>query len=53
MGKLMALVGTTIGSGLGWWLGARVGMMTAFICSVVGTGIGLYVARRVVSTYFE
>ncbi len=53
MGTLMALVGTTIGGALGWWLGARVGMMTAFMVSMVGTGVGLYAARRFVSTYLE
>lgn len=49
----MALVGTTIGGGIGWWLGARAGVMTAFICSMIGTGAGLYAARRFVSTYLE
>lgn len=53
MGKVMALVGTTIGGGIGWWLGARVGIMTAFFASVVGTGVGLYAARRFVSEYLE
>jgi len=53
MGKIMALVGTTIGGWIGWWLGARAGMMTAFMCSMVGTGLGLYVARRFVSDYLE
>ncbi len=53
MGKLMALVGTTAGGALGWWLGARAGVMTAFICSMVGTGIGLYAARRFTQDYLE
>lgn len=53
MGKIIALVGTTIGGGIGWWLGARAGIMTAFMCSVVGTGVGLYAARRFVSDYLE
>lgn len=53
MGKLMALIGTTVGSAIGWWVGARAGVMTAFICSMVGTGIGLYAARRITRDYFE
>ncbi|HQR17157.1 MAG TPA: hypothetical protein PK948_02235 [Gemmatimonadales bacterium] len=53
MGKLLALVGTTLGSAVGWWLGAPAGLMTAFIGSMVGFGIGLYVARRVTHEYFE
>jgi hypothetical protein len=53
VGKLMALIGTTVGSAIGWWVGARAGVMTAFICSMVGTGIGLYAARRITRDYFE
>jgi phosphate/sulfate permease len=53
VGKLLALVGTTIGSAIGWWLGAPAGLMTAFICSMVGFGIGLYAARRITHEYFE
>jgi hypothetical protein len=45
--KLLVLVGSTIGGGIGWWLGDRVGMMTAFIVSMVGTGVGIYAGRRV------
>lgn len=51
MGKLMAFIGTTIGGALGWWLGARVGLMTAFVCAVVGTGAGLYAARRLTDSW--
>jgi signal transduction histidine kinase len=46
MGKLIGGLGATLGSALGWWAGARVGIMTAFICSMIGTGLGLYLARR-------
>ncbi len=53
MGKLLALVGTTLGSAVGWWLGAPAGLMTAFICSVVGFGVGLYAVRRLAHEYFE
>jgi hypothetical protein len=31
---------------VGWWLGARFGIMTGFIVSTVGTGVGLYFALR-------
>jgi len=53
MGKLMALIGTTIGGGIGWWLGAPAGIMTAFICSMVGTGVGLYAANRFTREYLD
>ena len=49
---ILVIVGTTLGSAVGWWAGAHVGMMTAFMLSIVGTGVGLYVARRLVREHF-
>jgi hypothetical protein len=51
MSKLLALVGGTVGGALGWWVGARIGLMTAFLLSVVGTGAGVYAGRRIAATY--
>ena len=46
MAKVAAFVGATLGGAAGWWLGARFGIMTAFILSTVGTGVGIYLVRR-------
>jgi uncharacterized membrane protein YeaQ/YmgE (transglycosylase-associated protein family) len=46
--KLVGFIGATVGSYAGWFLGARVGMMTAFMLSVVGTGLGIFVSQRIV-----
>ena len=46
MDKLLGFVGATLVGSIGWWLGERVGFMTAFILSVIGTGIGMYAGRR-------
>jgi len=35
-----------IGTYAGWWLGARVGFMTAFMLSIVGGGVGMYIGRK-------
>jgi hypothetical protein len=51
MGKLLMIVGSTLGSYAGWWLGAHVGVMTAFAVSMVGTGAGIYAGRQVASNY--
>jgi hypothetical protein len=51
MKKLLILAGTTIGSSIGWWLGAKVGLMTAFMVSIVGTGFGMYYGNRVAQNY--
>lgn len=46
MKKLLVLVYSTVGSAIGWWLGARVGIMTAFIISMVGLGVGMWLGAR-------
>jgi hypothetical protein len=47
MSKLLGWVGATVGGAIGWWAGARAGMMTAFVLSMVGTGGGIYLGRWV------
>ena len=51
MNKLLVLVGSTLGGAIGWWAGERVGLMTAFMLSMVGTGLGIYGGRRVAQHY--
>ena len=45
MNKLLGGVGATLGSSVGWWAGARVGVMTAVVASALGTAAGLYFGR--------
>lgn len=40
------MLGTSIVGGIGWWLGDKIGIMTAVVLSAVGTGVGLYLAHR-------
>jgi len=42
MRKLLGWVGATLGGSIGWWGGARAGVMTAVIVSAIGSGAGLY-----------
>jgi hypothetical protein len=49
--KLFKFVGATIVSGIGWWLGAMVGIMTAVILSAIGTGFGIYWGGKVADHY--
>ncbi len=44
--KIMILLGSTIGSSLGWWIGSPGGTMMAFFVSMVGTGFGIWAGRR-------
>jgi hypothetical protein len=51
MKKLLTLLGATAGGAVGWWLGALVGTMTAFLVGVVGTAAGVYAAARFTREY--
>lgn len=46
MKKLLVFLGAFIGGTVGWYLGALVGIMTAWMISVVGTAAGVLVTRR-------
>ena len=46
MVNLIGWIGATVGSAIGWWIGEKVGFMTAFFLSVIGTAAGVYFARR-------
>ncbi len=46
MVKLSGFVAATVGSYAGWYLGAPIGMFTAFLLSIVGGGVGLYYGRK-------
>jgi hypothetical protein len=51
MVKLAAFVGSTIGGYIGWALGDRIGLMTAFILSMLGTGLGMYYGAKIAREY--
>ncbi len=51
--KILSMFGATIFGSLGWWMGAKVGVMTGFFVSMLGTGFGIYAARRLVRDYLD
>jgi hypothetical protein len=51
MTKLLIFVTSTIGGAIGWWMGAFIGIMTAFMISIVGTAAGVYFGRMVAQRY--
>jgi hypothetical protein len=51
METLLGFLGASILGAIGWWIGDRVGLMTAFILSTIATGIGLYAGRRIARDY--
>ena len=52
MKKLCILLGMTIVGWAGWWVGARVGFLTAFLLSCMGSVIGVYLGWRINRYYF-
>lgn len=46
MKKLFMLICITIFGWIGWWLGAKIGIMTGYIFSVIGAMAGVFVAAR-------
>ncbi len=44
--KLIVGLVSTVVSAIGWWVGARVGIMTAFFVSMLGLGIGIYLGAK-------
>ena len=53
MNKLCIFVGMTVFGWVGWWIGAKVGMMTAFILSGIGSIVGIYVGWRIYRDYLS
>lgn len=51
--NVVVFMSATLGGAVGWWLGARFGVMTAFIVSTVGTGAGVYAARRWLKQFLQ
>jgi hypothetical protein len=51
MTKLIILLTSTVGSAIGWWAGAKIGIMTAFMVSMLGTGLGIYYGRKAAQHY--
>jgi uncharacterized protein YcfJ len=51
MKKALIFLGAFVGGTLGWMLGDGVGLMTAFVLSMVGTGVGVYAGNRIAQRY--
>jgi hypothetical protein len=53
METLLGLLVSTVLGAAGWWLGERIGIMTAFMVSTVASGVGLYAGRRFFREYLD
>jgi len=53
MCKLCIFIGMTVLGWAGWWLGDKVGFVTAFIVSGVGSLVGVYLGWRIYRDLIE
>lgn len=53
MTRLLVLIAASIGGAVGWWLGDRIGVMSAFVLSTIGTGVGVYAGSRIARQYLS
>lgn len=51
MTGLFVIFFSAMGGAIGWWLGERLGFMTAFLLSVVGSALGVYYGRKLAKRY--
>ena len=47
------VIGASAGGSIGWWIGDKVGLVTALVLSGIGSVIGVYVVWRIVRDYLE
>jgi len=47
MKRLFISVGVFVGSAIGWRAGEAIGVMTAYMLSVVGSGLGAWAGIRI------
>ena len=48
---LVRVAVATVLSAIGWWLGARIGIFTAYVLSTVAGGYGLWLGGRIARDY--
>ena len=46
MRKIILTTITLLSSSIGWWIGSKIGLMTAFIFSMIFLGLGMYLGNR-------
>jgi hypothetical protein len=51
MKKLCIIIGIIVFGWIGWWIGAKIGVMTAYVLSALGSMAGVYVGWRIYRDY--
>ncbi len=53
MKKLCIFLGMTVFGWLGWWAGAKIGLVTAYVLSGIASMVGVYAGWRINRDYCE
>ena len=53
MDKLCIFICIMILGAIGWWLGNKIGFMTAYVFSAIGSVAGVYGGWRINREYFD
>jgi len=53
MNKIILFITITAFGSIGWWLGAYIGIMTAYFVSVAGSLFGVYVGVKINQSYLS
>ena len=53
MRKIILLLCITIFGLAGWWIGAHIGIMTAYLISFIGSLLGVYIGVRFNQNYVD
>jgi len=51
MKKLCIIIGIIVFGWIGWWIGAKIGFVTAYVLSTLGSMAGVYVGWRIYRDY--
>ena len=53
MNKLCIFIGLSVFGWVGWWLGEKNGVMTAFVVSGIASLVGVYAGWRIYRDFFQ
>ncbi|MCZ6674721.1 MAG: hypothetical protein O7C75_17470 [Verrucomicrobia bacterium] len=53
MNKLCIFVGMMVLGYVGWWMGAKVGLLTGFVLGSIGNFVGIYLGWRINRDYLS
>ena len=55
MNRFLIFIGMLVGGYVGWWIGdyLDLGLMGAFLVSVLGSAVGVYLGWKVGLSYFD